>query len=62
MLTLRLACPTDLSEAASAILAADPTVSSLTIWRAASAKPVGDVIWADIPARVPMTSWPNSPH
>ena len=49
MLTLRLACPTDLSEAASAILAADPTVSSLTIWRAASVKPVGDVIWADIP-------------
>ncbi|MCX6425142.1 MAG: DUF389 domain-containing protein, partial [Actinobacteria bacterium] len=49
MLTLRLACPTDLAAAAIAVLEADPTVSSLTIWRGASAKPVGDVIWADIP-------------
>ncbi|MEI7631115.1 MAG: DUF389 domain-containing protein [Actinomycetes bacterium] len=49
MLTLRLACPTDLAGAAIAVLEADPAVSSLTIWRGASAKPVGDVIWADIP-------------
>lgn len=49
MLTLRLACPTDLAAAATAVLEADPTVSSLTIWQGASAKPVGDVIWADIP-------------
>ncbi|PHX60989.1 MAG: hypothetical protein CK552_03070, partial [Actinobacteria bacterium] len=49
MLTLRLACPTDLAAAAIAVLEADSTVSSLTIWRGASAKPVGDVVWADIP-------------
>ena len=49
MLTLRLACPTDLAAAALALFEADPTVSSLTIWRGASTKPAGDVIWADIP-------------
>lgn len=49
MLTLRLSCPTDLAAAAVAVLEADPTISSLTIWPGASSKPVGDVIWADIP-------------
>jgi uncharacterized hydrophobic protein (TIGR00271 family) len=49
VLTLRLACPTDLAAAALALFEADPTVSSLTIWRGASTKPAGDVIWADIP-------------
>lgn len=48
MIHLRLAVPTALSAAAVEALTDDPAVSSLSVIRGASLKPVGDVIDADV--------------
>ncbi|MDD2857252.1 MAG: DUF389 domain-containing protein [Candidatus Nanopelagicales bacterium] len=49
MLTLRVNCPADASQAVQAILRAQPAVSSLSVIEGASQIPQGDLIFADIP-------------
>ena len=49
MLTLRVNCPTQLSDAVLAILRDQPAVSALSVLRGASEIPEGDLIFADIP-------------
>ena len=48
MLHLRICVPTDLSDDVVRLLTDDPAVSSLTLVRGASIRPVGDVIEADV--------------
>jgi uncharacterized hydrophobic protein (TIGR00271 family) len=48
MLHLRINTPTGLSSDVTALLAADPAVSSLSVVRGASVKPEGDLVLADV--------------
>ncbi len=49
VLTVRLNCPAELSEQVQALLRNQEWVSSMSVMRGASAVPVGDLIFADIP-------------
>ena len=49
VLTMRVNCPAHLSEQAQAILSSDNGVSALSVIKGASTRPVGDLIYADIP-------------
>ncbi len=49
MITVRVCCPADLSAQVTALLAANPTVSTLVVHSGASLSPMGDVIEADLP-------------
>ena len=46
---MRVNCPAHLSEQAQAILSSDNGVSALSVIKGASTRPVGDLIYADIP-------------
>ncbi len=46
---MRVNCPADLSEQAQAVLSSENGVSALSVIRGASIRPVGDLIYADIP-------------
>jgi uncharacterized hydrophobic protein (TIGR00271 family) len=48
MLHLRINAPAELAEDVTAMLTADPAVSSVTVVRGASLKPVGDLVLADV--------------
>jgi len=46
---MRVNCPTQLSEQAQAILSSENGISALSVIKGASTRPVGDLIYADIP-------------